>query len=114
MSSTSRRRSNSACSVSRPNDRNQRLRGDLARPGADRQPVSIWLRIVTALSEIVVDAIAQLLIGALVGGATLGAGESWVKFLAGTAEAADVLTETVKRARKVSRRTRTPGPDSPG
>lgn len=46
--------------------------------------VSIWLRIATALSEIVVGAIAQLLIGALVGGVALGAGESWVRFLAGT------------------------------
>jgi glutathione-regulated potassium-efflux system ancillary protein KefC len=46
--------------------------------------LSIWLRIATALSEIVVGAIAQLLIGALVGGVTLGAGESWVRFLAGT------------------------------
>ena len=46
--------------------------------------LSIWLRIATALSEIVVGAIAQLLIGAFVGGITLGAGESWVKFLAGT------------------------------
>ena len=46
--------------------------------------LSIRLRIATALSEIVVGAIAQLLIGALVGGVTLGADESWVKFLAGT------------------------------
>lgn len=46
--------------------------------------ISIKLRIATALSEIVVGAIAQLLIGALVGGAFLNAGESWVKFLAGT------------------------------
>lgn len=46
--------------------------------------LSIWLRIATALSEIVVGAIAQLLIGAFVGGVTLGAGESWVRFLAGT------------------------------
>ena len=46
--------------------------------------LSIWLRIATALSEIVVGAIAQLLIGAFVGGIALGAGESWVKFLAGT------------------------------
>src|SRR5450759_69375 len=45
--------------------------------------LSIWLRIATALSEIVVGAIAQLLIGALVGGVALGAGESWVRFLAG-------------------------------
>ncbi len=46
--------------------------------------ISIWLRIATALSEIVVGAIAQLLIGAFIGGVTLGAGESWVRFLAGT------------------------------
>lgn len=46
--------------------------------------LSIWLRIATALSEIVVGAIAQLLIGAFIGGITLGAGESWVRFLAGT------------------------------
>jgi Kef-type K+ transport system membrane component KefB len=45
---------------------------------------SIWLRIATALSEIVVGAIAQLLIGVFIGGVALGAGESWVKFLAGT------------------------------
>lgn len=46
--------------------------------------LSIWLRIATALSEIVVGAIAQLIIGAVVGGAALGAGQSWVTFLAGT------------------------------
>lgn len=46
--------------------------------------ISIWFRIATALSEIVVGAIAQLLIGAFIGGVTLGAGESWVRFLAGT------------------------------
>ena len=46
--------------------------------------LSIWLRVATALSEIVVGAIAQLLIGAFVGGATFGIGESWVTFLAGT------------------------------
>lgn len=46
--------------------------------------LSIWLRIATALSEIVVGAIAQLLIGAFLGSVTLGAGESWVRFLAGT------------------------------
>ena len=45
---------------------------------------SIWLRIATALSEIVVGTIAQLLIGAAVGTALLGADETWVKFLSGT------------------------------
>ena len=45
--------------------------------------VSIWLRISTALSEIVVGTIAQLLIGAIVGAAVLGTDESWVKFLSG-------------------------------
>jgi Kef-type K+ transport system membrane component KefB len=46
--------------------------------------VSIWLRVATALSEIVVGTVAQLLIGALVGTALLGADETWVRFLSGT------------------------------
>jgi glutathione-regulated potassium-efflux system ancillary protein KefC len=46
--------------------------------------LSIWLRIATALSEIVVGIVAQLVIGALIGGAVLGTGESWIKFLAST------------------------------
>jgi len=46
--------------------------------------VSIWLRVATALSEIVVGTIAQLVIGALVGTAALGADETWIKFLSGT------------------------------
>src|SRR6202521_3371905 len=45
--------------------------------------LSIWLRISTALSEIVVGTIAQLIIGAAVGPAILGTDESWVKFLSG-------------------------------
>jgi Kef-type K+ transport system membrane component KefB len=45
--------------------------------------VSIWLRVATALSEIVIGTIAQLLIGALVGTAALGADQVWVKFLSG-------------------------------
>src|ERR1700747_2771115 len=44
---------------------------------------SIWLRISTALSEIVVGTIAQLVIGALIGSAVLGTDESWIKFLSG-------------------------------
>ena len=46
--------------------------------------VSIWLRVATALSEIVVGTIAQLVIGALVGTAVLGADETWIRFLSGT------------------------------
>ena len=46
--------------------------------------LSIWLRIATALSEIVVGTIAQLVIGAIVGTAVLGADETWIKFLSGT------------------------------
>ena len=45
--------------------------------------ISIWLRISTALSEIVVGTVAQLIIGAVIGSAILGTDESWVKFLAG-------------------------------
>ena len=46
--------------------------------------VSIWLRVATALSEIVVGTIAQLFIGALLGAAVLGGDEGWIKFLSGT------------------------------
>jgi len=45
--------------------------------------LSIWFGIATALSEIVVGTVAQLLIGALIGGAVLGADVSWIKFLSG-------------------------------
>jgi glutathione-regulated potassium-efflux system ancillary protein KefC len=45
---------------------------------------SIWFRVSTALSEIVVGTIAQLVIGAALGAAILGTDESWVKFLSGT------------------------------
>jgi Kef-type K+ transport system membrane component KefB len=46
--------------------------------------VSIWLRIATALSEIVVGTIAQLVIGAILASAVLGTDQTWVKFLSGT------------------------------
>src|SRR5580658_8841878 len=46
--------------------------------------LSIWFRISTALSEIVVGTVAQLIIGALIGTQALGAGSSWIAFLAGT------------------------------
>jgi glutathione-regulated potassium-efflux system ancillary protein KefC len=46
--------------------------------------LSIWLKIATALSEIVVGTIAQLIIGAAIGATVLGTGETWVKFLSGT------------------------------
>lgn len=45
--------------------------------------LSIWLRIATALSEIVVGTVAQLIIGATIGGAVLGTHESWITFLSG-------------------------------
>jgi glutathione-regulated potassium-efflux system ancillary protein KefC len=46
--------------------------------------LSIWLRIATALSEIVIGTIAQLVIGAIIGTAMLGTDQTWVKFLSGT------------------------------
>ncbi len=46
--------------------------------------ISIWLRVATALSEIVVGTIAQLVIGALIGTAALGADQGWIRFLSGT------------------------------
>jgi len=46
--------------------------------------LSIWLKIATALSEIVVGTIAQLVIGAAIGGAILGTDQTWIKLLSGT------------------------------
>lgn len=46
--------------------------------------LSIWFRIATALSEIVVGTVAQLVIGALIGQQLLGTDSSWIKFLSGT------------------------------
>lgn len=45
--------------------------------------ISIWLRIATALSEIVVGTVAQLIIGATISSTVLGVHEPWIKFLAG-------------------------------
>jgi glutathione-regulated potassium-efflux system ancillary protein KefC len=45
--------------------------------------LSIWLRVATALSEIVVGTVAQLLIGAALGGALLAGDATWIKFLSG-------------------------------
>ena len=46
--------------------------------------MSIWLRVATALSEIVIGTIAQLIIGVAIGGALLGTDQSWITFLSGT------------------------------
>ena len=46
--------------------------------------ISSWLKLVTAMSEIVIGLIAQLIIGVLIGATVIGADESWVKFLAST------------------------------
>jgi glutathione-regulated potassium-efflux system ancillary protein KefC len=46
--------------------------------------ISIWLRIATAMSEIVVGTVAQLIIGALMGASVLGTDQTWVKFLSST------------------------------
>lgn len=67
--------------------------------------LSIWLRVATALSEIVVGTVAQLIIGAVAGVAALGAQEPWIKFLSGTGAivltflAGAELDPTVFRAR---------------
>jgi Kef-type K+ transport system membrane component KefB len=45
--------------------------------------VSIWLRIATALSEIVVGTIAQLFIGAALGSSLLAGDATWIKFVSG-------------------------------
>ena len=46
--------------------------------------LAIWFRVSTALSEIVVGTVAQLVVVVLIGGAGLGAQTPWIGFLAGT------------------------------
>lgn len=46
--------------------------------------LAIWFKIFTALTEIVVGTVAQLIIGALVGPIGLAAKTEWIAFLAGT------------------------------
>lgn len=45
--------------------------------------LSIWFKMATALSEIVIGTIAQLIIGALLGSAILAGDATWIKFLSG-------------------------------
>jgi len=45
--------------------------------------LAIWLRIASALSEIVVGAIAQVAIGAVLGAAFLNGDATWIKYLSG-------------------------------
>ncbi len=45
---------------------------------------AIWFKISTALSEIVVGTLAQLVLGAVVGPQALGSSTPWITFLAGT------------------------------
>ena len=45
--------------------------------------LSIWFKIATALSEIVVGTIAQLIIGALLGSSLLAGDSTWILFLSG-------------------------------
>src|SRR3970040_883469 len=46
--------------------------------------LAIWFKVSTALSEIVVGTVAQLIVVVLIGGAGLGAQTPWIAFLAGT------------------------------
>src|SRR5713101_5419644 len=46
--------------------------------------LAIWFKISTALTEIVVGTVAQLIIGAIVGPMGLAAKSEWITFLAGT------------------------------
>jgi Kef-type K+ transport system membrane component KefB len=45
--------------------------------------LSVWLRVSTALTEICVGTVAQLILGTAFGATILGSDEGWVKFLAG-------------------------------
>jgi glutathione-regulated potassium-efflux system ancillary protein KefC len=46
--------------------------------------LSLWFRISTALSEIVVGTVARLIIGAMAGSGAIGSAAPWITFLAGT------------------------------
>src|SRR6266705_1879777 len=46
---------------------------------------ALWFRVSTALTEIIVGTLAQLILGSLFGSDVLGGNESWIKFLAGAA-----------------------------
>jgi glutathione-regulated potassium-efflux system ancillary protein KefC len=46
--------------------------------------ISIWLRIATAMSEIIIGTVAQLIIGVAIGATALGTDQSWIRFLAST------------------------------
>jgi Kef-type K+ transport system membrane component KefB len=45
--------------------------------------LAVWLRVSTALTEIIVGTVAQLIIGTAFGATALGSDEPWIKFLAG-------------------------------
>jgi hypothetical protein len=64
--------------------------------------LSIWFRISTTLSEIVVGTVAQLIIGAVVGHAILGTDESWVKFLSGLGAIVLTFLALVRRLRTLT------------
>lgn len=46
--------------------------------------LSIWLRMASALSEIIVGTVAQFIIGAFIGSMAIGSKEPWIAFLSGT------------------------------
>ncbi len=45
--------------------------------------LAVWLRVSTALTEIIVGTVAQLIIGTAFGATVLGSDEPWIRFLAG-------------------------------
>ena len=45
--------------------------------------LAVWLRVSTALTEIIVGTVAQLIIGTAFGATVLGSDEPWIKFLSG-------------------------------
>ena len=62
--------------------------------------LSIWLRVSTALSEIIVGTIAQLIIGAVVGAAVLGTDETWIQCSAHAVRRAIKLRQHAKSPTK--------------
>lgn len=69
------------------------MAGACSRCDAARHLVGV----ATALSEIVVGIVAQLILGALIGGEMLGTDESWIQFLAGTGAIVLTVIENSKK-----------------
>ena len=90
--------------VGERHDRDLGPGGPVARAGAARHAAVDRAARCPALSEIVVGTIAQLVIGAALGGSLLAGDASWLKFLAGAGAIVLTFLAGAELDPKVSRR----------